>query len=305
MHFIVLSTAIFAAYAHARAAKQYNNNPTDVVAVADFPQGGKKLLGTMKFFSTNGTVKVHWDVTKLPKRRTPFYYEIHEKPVGRLGKCSSAGKRFNPNRGPAKCESVENDSLCAVGDLSGKHGWIATTCFETSYYDPYLSLNERDPTYVVGKSIVVHYPDSLRMACADIVLSEETPELADKESKRNVQHNKDLVEAGMEDWEPTPEEKKMMDEAHKEWLKYNSEITEAVEASEAVDIAENDEEFESLFQEWDLDEGVDSQGYEKVVPEEKILTESPWDEPQNGGLMNGAGIGGALGGLFALWGMLL
>lgn len=245
-----------ASTAVAKQALQYNDNPTNVVAIADFPQGGKgknkNIMGTMKFFSVNGTVKVHWDVTQLPPKRGPFYYKIYSKHVGKRGSCSSIGKTFNPFKGSSKCNvSGKDDSYCQVGDLSGKHGWINTTCFEASYYDPYLSLDPNDPSYVVGRSIAVLYPNKKKMACADIILSDESVSSADMESKRNIKHNKDLIENQIEGWEPTPEEAEMIDEAHKEWLKYNNEGDVHVDAEniseDEIDAAQEIDEDETVL----------------------------------------------------------
>lgn len=274
--------------AYADQAPEVNDNPTDVVAVADFPQGGKhtEILGTMKFFSTNGTVKVHWDVTKLPKRKGPFYYHIHENPVGHKGNCEAAGTHFNPYNAPADCDSFEDDSYCQVGDLSGKHGWIDTTCFESSYYDPYLSLKEGDTSYIVGKSVVLHYPNLKKIACADIRISDETVDHADKESKRNLKHNKDLVEASIPDYEPQDEqEAQVIEEGHQEWLQKHANTASTVDTNEADQSDESTPEEKSFAEDAEEDESnsvateeteevsqvtlrdVVSEGYEEVQPE--------------------------------------
>ena len=67
----------------------------------------------------------------------------------------------------------KNDAYCQVGDLL-KHGCINTTCFELKYSDPYLSLNRKSKSYIIGKSVVFHYPNLTKIACADI---EEANEL--------------------------------------------------------------------------------------------------------------------------------
>lgn len=220
-----LLASVLAAMAYASKAPEVLDNPNNVVAVAHFPQAGdsREIMGTMKFFSVNGTVKVHWDVTKLPYGRGPFYYHIHENALNGAADCEVTGRHFNPYSAPPDCSKQAHDSLCQVGDLSGKHGWIDTTCYETSYYDPYLSLKAGDPAYLIGKSVVLHFPDLKKMACADIGVSPETPQEADLESKRNVLHNKDLIEAKTPGWQPTEQERALMDESHREWLKYNEE----------------------------------------------------------------------------------
>lgn len=97
----------------------------------------------------------------------PFYYHIHENPVN-TETCEDVGGHFDPYQGLSECPVVGDDAACQVGDLSGKHGWINTTCFQTVYFDPYLSLNAKDPAYIVGKSVVLHRSDQSKFACANI-----------------------------------------------------------------------------------------------------------------------------------------
>lgn len=167
----VIFAAIIARTMAAQAPK-VSNNPVKAIAIADFPQGGtnKKTLGNIIFYTKrNNEVKVHVDMTGLPPADGPFHYHIHEHPVGANGDCEATGLHFNPYAAPAECDSQKDDSYCQVGDLSGKHGWINTTCFETKYYDPYLSLNPSSPSYLVGRSVVFHYANLTKFACADIV----------------------------------------------------------------------------------------------------------------------------------------
>lgn len=277
--------AALSSLSSAGKAPEISNNPSNVVAVADFPFGGdESILGTMKFFSTNGTVKVHFDVTNLPKGAGPFSYHIHERGIDADGNCESAGKHFNPYSAPADCSLFKDDTFCQVGDLAGKHGLINATCFETSYYDKYLSLNPGSPSYIVGKSVVIHYPDLKKMACTDIKVSSESVHHADLESKRNIKHNKDLIENYIPGWEPeTEEERELIEESHKEWLKYNNEgdvhvdhstalQLEEIQKNQKVQSASTDLTEDALVDsedEEENDESVASQkGYEEVYPEE-------------------------------------
>ena len=110
-HFLL---SLLALGALADKAPAIDDNPKNVVAVAHFPQAGefKEIIGSMKFFSTNGTVRVHWDVTKLPKEKGPFLYHIHEFPVNEKQSCEIAGYHFNPYKAPAECAVFNDDSLC-------------------------------------------------------------------------------------------------------------------------------------------------------------------------------------------------
>lgn len=162
----------------AQKAKEITNNPTDVVLRADFPSAfSQNVVGIIQFYSVNGTAKVHVDVTGLPKNAGVFQYHIHENPVGEDGDCEATGKHFNPYGASPDCEAQKDDSLCQVGDLSGKHGLINTTCFETYFYDPYLSLDPSHPQYIGNKAINIHLENLDKLACANIKVSKEPEDL--------------------------------------------------------------------------------------------------------------------------------
>lgn len=166
----IVSFLIVSALALSEAAPKVSKNPKRLVAVADFPEKGtNKLTKGYVFFTspTGGDVKVHIDFTGLPKMGGPFYYHIHENLVN-ADFCEDAGGHFDPYHGLSQCPEQGDDAVCQVGDLSGKHGWVNTTCYQTEYTDPFLSLNVKDPAYVVGKSLVLHLADQTRIACANI-----------------------------------------------------------------------------------------------------------------------------------------
>ncbi|OBA24836.1 hypothetical protein HANVADRAFT_50585, partial [Hanseniaspora valbyensis NRRL Y-1626] len=91
------------------------------------------------------------------------------------------------------------DSKCQVGDLSGKHGLINTTCFETYYYDPYISLNPNDPAFIGGKSLVIHLEDNSKLACANIIPSSEPEDLVLINPESEIAQIKDFIEASTGD----------------------------------------------------------------------------------------------------------
>lgn len=171
----IMMTAIFVALllfgvapVFANNAPVIKSNPSNAVAVADFPSGGTHLptKGYVYFWSPEGKeVQVHVDMTGLPQTGGPFVYHIHDHAIIN-GDCESAGLHFNPYGAATDCAAQQDDSYCQVGDLSGKHGWINTTCFQTSYEDPYLSLGADSPSHIVGKSVVFHYADLTKFACA-------------------------------------------------------------------------------------------------------------------------------------------
>lgn len=140
--------------------------------VADSPSGAgleatfdSKISGSVFFTSQNGLVKVSVDLSGLPEFGGSFLYHIHEKPVPADGNCTATLGHFNPYNGTT---DGATDALMEAGDLSGKHGVINGTSINTSYIDQYLSLNPEDPAYFGGLSVVVHFANTTRLACANI-----------------------------------------------------------------------------------------------------------------------------------------
>lgn len=193
----IFSVCSILSLAAADVAPKATKNPKRVVAVADFPEKGvNKFTKGYVFFSspTGSEVKVHIDFTGLPKAGGPFYYHIHE---GRANSdaCDDVGGHFDPYKGLTECPLVGDDGACQVGDLTGKHGWINTTCFQTEYFDSYLSLDAKDPAYVVGRSLVIHQADLTRFACANI-------NIATKEQYKQLFGTDDAFDDSVEG--PTP-----------------------------------------------------------------------------------------------------
>lgn len=144
------------------AAPVKTNSPTDVKYVAAFEN---QVKGTIEFSSTNGSVLVDVNLSGLPPAGGPFQYHIHELPVPTDGNCTGTRSHLNPYNGS------ENATMPAdkeAGDLSGKHGRITGQSLTTSYIEQYISLNESDPAFIGNLSVVVHYNNSSRLACANI-----------------------------------------------------------------------------------------------------------------------------------------
>lgn len=200
-----LIQALLASTVLCSQAPKVKKNPKNVVAIADFPQGydkwNKGVLGNVIFSAKKGkAVKVHVDMTGLPETGGPFTYHIHEGLVPGNGDCEAVGLHFNPYQALPDCAAQRDDSYCQVGDLSGKHGWIDTTCFETKYSDPFLSLNPKLKSYIVGRSVTFHFANLTKFACADIQLvsqsqlislSEDYKKLLD-EDQTNVEYQEIL-----------------------------------------------------------------------------------------------------------------
>ncbi|KAI5957469.1 hypothetical protein KGF57_003163 [Candida theae] len=155
-------------------APKIKKNPKNLVAIADFPFGGdKNIKGNVVFTSSGKYVNVHVDMTGFPHDEGPFYYHIHERSVPENGNCEACGLHFNPYNSSPDCLAQKHNGYCQVGDLSGKHGAINSTCFEFKFTDPYLSLNKRSKSYIVGRSLVFHYANMSKLACADIELAND------------------------------------------------------------------------------------------------------------------------------------
>lgn len=181
----------------AAPAVAIRNTPTDVLLRADFPQGNAQtVVGVVQFYGVNGVTKVHVDITGLPKNSGMFHYHIHDKPVGADKTCHGVGLHFNPYNAAANCDAIRNDALCAIGDLSGKHGLINTTCFEVFYQDPYLSLNPASPQYIGNKALVIHLENGEKLACATIKPSREPEDLLMLNAETEAEEVKKYGELG-------------------------------------------------------------------------------------------------------------
>lgn len=170
-YFVTVASALFSFIETvAGEAPIINNNPTDVTYRAEFPEGGSQgVTGYVEFSSPNGTTKVNVKLDGVLVADGKFSYHIHSKPVGGGGNCTATAGHFNPFNGTATCKLSEA-SLCELGNLSGLYGAIDSDSFETEYFDPYLSLDSNSPSFIGDKrSITIHFPNTTRLACADIV----------------------------------------------------------------------------------------------------------------------------------------
>jgi len=101
----------------------------------------------------------------------PFLYHIHDQPVPTNGNCTATLAHLDPYaRGEdPPCDS-SNPSSCQVGDLSGKHGKIQSLPgFSANYTDKYVSLTPGAPAYFGNRSVVLHFANKTRIACANFV----------------------------------------------------------------------------------------------------------------------------------------
>lgn len=173
---MLFRSALYIALALADKAPKVKTPPSDVIAIADFPEAGdhQHARGYVVFTSPDGEkVDVHLEMTGLPQEGGPFVYHIHDNAVPADGNCEGAGMHFNPYAAPPECSEQKGDLYCQVGDLLGKHGWLNLTCVQMGYLDPYLLLHPQLKAYIVGRLVVFHYADLTKFACATIRLALE------------------------------------------------------------------------------------------------------------------------------------
>lgn len=182
---IVSTASLLSSVAFAYEAPYNTDSKKKSVARAHLDKG--LIKGMIEFTSKKGVVDVHLDVTGLPENGGPFQYEIYDSKVSSGSDCYDAGSPFNPYAAVYnKCDDLSNDAECAVGDLSGKHGFINTTCFETQYTDPYLSLNPNNDAFVGDKSLVITDQNNVRISCGAIKMKKSSKM---NKMKRNVDTN--------------------------------------------------------------------------------------------------------------------
>ncbi len=98
---------------------------------------------------------------------------VHVDPVPANGSCASTLAHLNPYGAPASppnvCDSSKPET-CEIGDLAGVHGKITQDPFTANYIHPYISLNEDESSAEspIGRSIVIHFKNTTRIACANI-----------------------------------------------------------------------------------------------------------------------------------------
>ena len=147
------------------------------MAVARFQEdgvSGQIIFHQVSPFSpTNVTV----ELTGLSSRASG--YHLHDFPVDETvpgsEKCANsfAGGHFNPRNVIQDTSSPTTFDAYEIGDLSGKYGSLAgQDSINVIYSDPYLPLFGVDS--IVGRSIVIHYPNGSRWLCANIKYDMET-----------------------------------------------------------------------------------------------------------------------------------
>lgn len=153
----------------AASAPEVSNSPTGISYHAVF---SKAIDGQVTFTANSaGQVVVGVNITGLPSSGGPFVYHIHAHTVPASGDCAGTLGHFNPYNGSETSTTAAGKE---VGDLSGRHGAINGTSLSTSYVDNYLSLNTSSQLFFANLSVVVHYHNLSRLACANITVKDTT-----------------------------------------------------------------------------------------------------------------------------------
>ncbi|KAJ2874764.1 Superoxide dismutase [Coemansia asiatica] len=146
------------------------------VVMADANLSGNGISSSFKFLPTqNGKgLQIIISASGLGQgNKYPFH--IHEKVVPSDGNCTGTGGHLDPFKVKAaagdnyKCDSSKPDSTCELGDLAGIFGAMqadANGSYSGNFQDPMLSFS--GDSSILGHSIVIHGPDSSRLACANI-----------------------------------------------------------------------------------------------------------------------------------------
>ncbi|KAF2429766.1 hypothetical protein EJ08DRAFT_734718, partial [Tothia fuscella] len=153
-------------------APEVAGNPQGVQYLAEMPAGGNQ--GVIASFSVqvplDGTgVAFTINVNGASFDGGPFLYHIHELPVPENGNCTATKAHLDPYaRGEDPPCDAANPASCQTGDLSGKYGKIQSLPgFSANYTDKYLSLTPGTPSFFGDKSVVLHYSNKTRIACAN------------------------------------------------------------------------------------------------------------------------------------------
>jgi len=126
--------------------------------------------------TTNGNgTGVSWNVNffGFPSEAAfgPFIYHIHAFPVPSNGNCTGTLAHLDPFiRGESPPCDPTHPATCQVGDLSGKHGNITTSPFQTTYLDLYTSTQPGVGSFFGNRSIVIHSSNTTRLTCANFTL---------------------------------------------------------------------------------------------------------------------------------------
>ncbi|PLW21537.1 hypothetical protein PCANC_04014 [Puccinia coronata f. sp. avenae] len=149
----------------------YFNYPLRARAVLS---GNQNITGQFNFQLIPGVRLVVVDVNLSGLQKPPgfgeYSYHVHVNPVGADGNCQATGGHLDLfNVGANGSCDFHQPHLCQTGDLSGKFGKISSAQDTASihYIEPFLRFYPPERS-IFGRSVVLHAPDSTRLACGNI-----------------------------------------------------------------------------------------------------------------------------------------
>ncbi|THV88395.1 hypothetical protein D6D27_07300 [Aureobasidium pullulans] len=150
-----------------------SHNPAGVAYIASLtPTSKSNISGNVLALTSSDMVGVNFQIalTGLPSEGGPFLYHLHDYPVPADGNCTATGAHVDPFvRGEAPVCDPASPATCQVGDLSGKHGKSTNETFSATYVDKYVSTVPGDGSFMGNRSIVIHFANKTRIACANFV----------------------------------------------------------------------------------------------------------------------------------------
>ncbi|KAA1096868.1 hypothetical protein PGT21_030525 [Puccinia graminis f. sp. tritici] len=161
--------------AHGQTRPSVGTDKCNVPLTAKAMLDGKfGITGRVNFQLVPGAQLVVVDVNlaglKKPAGFGDYTYHVHTHPVGADGNCAATQEHLDPfNVGPKTPCDFHQPQLCQTGDLSGKFGKISSAQDTASmhYIEPFLKFSPQEQS-ILGRSIVLHAPDSTRLACGNI-----------------------------------------------------------------------------------------------------------------------------------------
>lgn len=149
-------------------------SPADLLTATAILKGASNVNGRVVFSLQPGSNSVAVNVSinglNVYNSTASYAYHIHTNFISSDGNCSSALGHLDPlNATDALVCNPEFPQYCEEGDLAGRHGKLngSLPVLNISYVDNYLRFWPQ-PFSILGRSIVLHAPNSTRIACGNI-----------------------------------------------------------------------------------------------------------------------------------------
>ncbi|KAH9814016.1 Cu/Zn superoxide dismutase [Melampsora americana] len=149
-------------------------NNTNTLTASCLLAGSFGVSGNIRFTLANSSeevdVKVSVNGLMALNATAQFAYHIHTNPISADGNCSSALGHLDPLQvtDGLTCDP-SMPQYCQEGDLAGRHGKLSgnMSTAEMEYSDNFIRFWPQ-PFSILGRSIVIHAPNTTRIACGNI-----------------------------------------------------------------------------------------------------------------------------------------